>query len=236
MGCDRVLRFLSVLSRSVGSLDASIRANNRQSPPRQSCRADSGPKLERALLGALLSGGRKKTAAAKLVVPLAALLLPPQMICAQTPTVPISQFFAFASNGTQGYSATAPLLQASDDNFYGTTQFGGDDGAGCTAHSCYGTVFKLTPGGQFTLLHTFAYGDSSAPYSGGEKPTGGLVEGPDGYLYGVTSAGGTLGRGTIYKINKAGDFTTLYQFLTFPARSPPWGHWLSAAMAHCMVF
>jgi uncharacterized repeat protein (TIGR03803 family) len=42
------------------------------------------------------------------------------------------------------------IIQASDGNFYGTTYLGGADGDG--------VVFKITPGGTYTLLHSFAGG------------------------------------------------------------------------------
>lgn len=137
----------------------------------------------------------------------------------------IQRLFSFTA--TTGYKPLAPLLQASDGNFYGTTSLGGDDGLGC-AHACNGTVFKLTPAGQLTVLHTFAYGDASAPYTNGETPMGGLVEGPDGWLYGTTYAGGfPNGYGIVYKISKTGQFQKLYGFCTTTPCSDgqnPWGN------------
>jgi uncharacterized repeat protein (TIGR03803 family) len=115
--------------------------------------------------------------------------------------------FTFATGG----HPQSPLLQASDGNFYGTTTIGGDDGAGC-AHQCQGTVFQLTPQGQLTVLHTFAYTGTPA-YRDGSIPLGGLVEGPDGWLYGTTSAGGdALSYGIVYKISKTGQFVKLHDF------------------------
>jgi len=50
----------------------------------------------------------------------------------------------------------AGLVQATDGNFYGTTQGGGTiDG---------GTVFKITPQGTVTILHSF--GDGSVTDDG----------------------------------------------------------------------
>ena len=60
--------------------------------------------------------------------------------------------------------------------FYGTTATGGKhDG---------GTVFRLTPEGVFTTLHSFT-GSLD-----GFLPEASLVLGPDGNFYGTTSAGG----------------------------------------------
>lgn len=41
------------------------------------------------------------------------------------------------------------LVEASDGNFYGTTEYGGPGG------SNNGTIFQVTPGGVFTTLHAF---------------------------------------------------------------------------------
>src|ERR1700689_1657771 len=68
-----------------------------------------------------------------------------------------------------------PLLQASDGNFYGGTEFAGPFPAG--------TVYKIV-GTKVTTLYSF-----DGPH--GSSPTGGVVQGADGYLYGTTTAGGT---------------------------------------------
>ncbi|HEY6763806.1 MAG TPA: choice-of-anchor tandem repeat GloVer-containing protein, partial [Candidatus Sulfotelmatobacter sp.] len=143
---------------------------------------------------------------------LAALL--PAVASAQVPV--ITEFFGFPVPGTgiypDGRAPTYPVIQASDGNFYGTTPTGGNDGIAC-ATDCVGTVFKLTPDGQATVLYHFAYGSSSAPYANGSTPEGGLVEGPDGYLYGTTYAGGfPHQRGIVYKISKSGAFQKLHDF------------------------
>ena len=123
----------------------------------------------------------------------------------------ISPFFTFVSTPF-GDGPNGPLVLASDGNFYGTTADGGDDGQGCFTNqsNCAGAVFKITPQGQFTLLHTFKNTDPT----NGEAPSAGLVEGPDGFLYGTTSSHGfSLQAGTIFKIAKDGNqFQTIYQF------------------------
>jgi uncharacterized repeat protein (TIGR03803 family) len=145
-----------------------------------------------------------------LILSLILSLLLPSVANAQS-SVTITQLFGFPVTGNYpyGFYPSAPLLQASDGNLYGTAHDGGDDGSGCV-RACAGTVFRLTPQGEVALLYTFAYGDGPVPYLDGQNPAGGLAEGPDGYLYGVTTQGGVGGRGTIYKISPSGSFQKLY--------------------------
>ena len=103
----------------------------------------------------------------------------------------------FAGPPNDGRNPTAGLVLASDGNFYGTTNGGGAN--------TWGTVFKITPGGTLTLLHSFAVVDGSQPWSG-------LVQGTDGNLYGTTTFGGSNEIGTIFKITTGGTLTTLYNF------------------------
>jgi uncharacterized repeat protein (TIGR03803 family) len=134
----------------------------------------------------------------------------------------ISALHAFA--GPDGIGPQGPLLLASDGNFYGTTSTGGDDGQGCV-HGCYGTVFKMTRAGQLSVLHTFAYGSAAAPFPDGCIPLEGLVEAPDGFLYGTTfGSNGPCSNhyGTIFKISKTGELHTLYTFCT-PSCTPGGG-------------
>jgi len=128
----------------------------------------------------------------------------------------------FSLDSSSGWSPQAPLLEASDGNFYGTASVGGSDGAGCP-QSCVGTVFKLTPQGQFTLLHVFT-GAGTPTFADGSTPRGGLVEGPDGWLYGTTYSGGAQfhSYGVIYKISKTGVFQKIHDFCpTSPCPASP---------------
>jgi uncharacterized repeat protein (TIGR03803 family) len=84
--------------------------------------------------------------------------------------------------GKDGGNPIAPLLQASDGNFYGTTLDGG-------LHNL-GVIFRISPSGEFKVLFNF---DSKF----GAGPIAPLIQGNDGNLYGVTS--GADG-GTVYKL------------------------------------
>ncbi|HEX3915060.1 MAG TPA: choice-of-anchor tandem repeat GloVer-containing protein [Steroidobacteraceae bacterium] len=93
--------------------------------------------------------------------------------------------YSFAG-GSDGANPIAGVIQGSDGNFYGNTSLGG---AGSL-----GTVFKLSPNGTESILHSFA-GSSD-----GATPSANLVQGSDGNLYGSTGAGGANGDGTFFKV------------------------------------
>jgi uncharacterized repeat protein (TIGR03803 family) len=91
--------------------------------------------------------------------------------------------------------------QGVDGNFYGTAQAGGDATCRC------GVVYKVTSGGQITVLHKF----TGYP-NDGYRPTGVLVQGTDGFFYGTTYQGGAHNEGAVFKISAAGTYTLLYSF------------------------
>jgi len=130
---------------------------------------------------------------------------------ASAQTAAIHELFGFPCNAVTGVcpdgsGPTGSLVQASDGNFYGTAIFGG-------AHNANdgGTVFRISPSGQFALLHIFV-ADKSGNFSNGNGPVGSLVEGKDGFLYGTTTAGGAHNAGVIFKISKSGKFNLLHRF------------------------
>ncbi len=99
---------------------------------------------------------------------------------------------------TDGNNPLGSLVRATDGNFYGTNSTGG-------TISNSGTIFKITASGTFTVLRNL-----SSTLDGG-APKGNLVQAADGFLYGLTSAGGTNNAGTVFKISTAGTFTVLRQ-------------------------
>ncbi len=115
---------------------------------------------------------------------------------------------------TEGYTPSGGLLLGSDDRLYGTTRLGDLSTVGST-----GTIFSLEQdGGEFTILHRFAAYTALNPSFGaintdGAYPESQLVEGSDGLLYGVTSAGGASGTGTVFKVAPDGSaFESLHAF------------------------
>jgi len=111
---------------------------------------------------------------------------------------------------TNGADPAAPLIQGSDGDLYGTTQYGGS-ASNCESGYPCGTVFKITPSGTLTSLHSFDYGDGAYPVSP-------LVQGSDGNFYGTNQGeADSGGAGTIFKITPSGTLTVLRYPFSSPA-------------------
>lgn len=94
--------------------------------------------------------------------------------------------YSFTGGADGGFPLWVTLARGSAGDLYGTTASGGTAGAG--------VVFKITPTGQETVLHSFTGGaDGSTPFAG-------VVLGPDGNLYGVTPFGGETNAGLVCEI------------------------------------
>jgi len=117
----------------------------------------------------------------------------------------------YCFHGPDGANPCAALVQATDGNFYGTTEYGGAYG--------FGTVFRLTINGVLTTLVSFNS-------TNGANPVAGLVQARDGNLYGVTMNGGIAigeqGYGTFFRMTTNGQFTSLLLFNYF-ASNPEGG-------------
>lgn len=96
-------------------------------------------------------------------------------------------------------SVPSGVVQGTDGNFYGVTTYGGATGNG--------TVFKVTPTGTETVLHSFVNG-----LGDGFNPSGNLIEATDGNLYGTAPGGGANGDGAIFEITLSGQESILYSF------------------------
>lgn len=101
--------------------------------------------------------------------------------------------------GTNPY---AMPVQGRDGNLYGTLfSFDGGNGG----------VYKITPSGRATSLHSFSGFDGAWPYAG-------LTLGTDGNFYGTTQIGGNTqiggrgGLGVLYRITPRGTLTVLHNF------------------------
>jgi uncharacterized repeat protein (TIGR03803 family) len=114
------------------------------------------------------------------------------------------------TSGKDGESPCARLAEGSGGTLYGTAIYGGQEN---------GTVFRI----QSDYLSA-AYDFPGGPL--GSFPSG-VIEGPDGSLYGATSQGGggqcAGGCGTIFKLDRLGRETVLYTFQGPDGASPASG-------------
>lgn len=96
----------------------------------------------------------------------------------------------------------ADLSQAADGYFYGTTESGGDTGcAGRYGPGC-GTIFRMDPAGNVTVLYSFT------GQSDGSWPESALVQGTDGNLYGTAAFGGMYDDGVLFRVSNLAVLTT----------------------------
>lgn len=103
----------------------------------------------------------------------------------------------FQGGSMDGAVPKAPLFMDKSGNFYGTTSEGNI--------YQWGTVFKRSASGVYSLRHVFAATD-------GCGPIGGLIADGAGNLYGTTSMCGANLAGTIFKLSPGGTLTTLHTF------------------------
>jgi uncharacterized repeat protein (TIGR03803 family) len=142
-----------------------------------------------------------------------------------TPAGALSVLYSFpydtsTSTAPNGWFPQAGLVQGKDGNFYGVATEGGTGGVACadtTGLSGCGTVFKLTKTGTLTVLHSFCGGSGCGSLTtDGAGPTGRLVFGANGALYGTTQTGGIYNgfynQGTIFRITTTGVYTVLHVF------------------------
>jgi uncharacterized repeat protein (TIGR03803 family) len=134
------------------------------------------------------------------------LALAPLACHAQT----LSQLYGFACSPycTSGREPDA-LILSSDGNFYGVTEVSNTSNGGAGG----GTVFKLTPPGQVTVVYNFPENSTTGFYPYGYNQAG-IAEGSDGLLYGIASSGGpnSASAGTLWRVRKDG---TAFQVLEY---------------------
>ncbi len=126
----------------------------------------------------------------------------------QTFSLGYGTVFRFSTNGTltslyslnggsDGGFPYGGLALGPDGNFYGTTFSGGK--------YAVGTIYRITPGGSFTLLHTFSGSEGAEPYAG-------LTLGRDGNFFGTAYSGGRGAGGTIFVVGLDGSGADLHDF------------------------
>lgn len=110
--------------------------------------------------------------------------------------------FEIAADGTEttlynftgaadGFAPYGGVIRDARGNLFGTAFQGA--GIDCNDAGC-GTVYVLTAGGKFQVLHTFTGGLD------GGNPAAGLVMDQAGSLYGTTYNGGAHGFGTVFEL------------------------------------
>lgn len=110
-----------------------------------------------------------------------------------SPSGSLTKAYNFPSQTFVGSPPWVPLLEGRDGNLYGVTTNGGANGTG--------TIYKLTLGGQYTLLYSFPAGPDYNPVA--------LIEGSDGNLYGATM--GLAGISLLFRVTKAGQYTLVHK-------------------------
>lgn len=101
-----------------------------------------------------------------------------------------------------GTRPNAGLIEASDGALYGTTRFGGTNGAGM--------VYSIARDGSgYTIVHKW-------DGANGAWPAAELLQGLDGALYGATEYGGAVDEGTVFRVDLDGsNFQMLHSFDLF---------------------
>lgn len=104
----------------------------------------------------------------------------------------LTTLVSFASSDPHGAEPQGSLLIDAAGRIFGTNST-----AGGASES--GTVFEISANhAAITVLHSFNGG------ADGAEPIAGLVNDGSGVLYGTTAAGGTSGKGTVFRIDGAG--------------------------------
>jgi uncharacterized repeat protein (TIGR03803 family) len=122
--------------------------------------------------------------------------------------------FSFGANAGDATDPVRGVFQGPDGFFYGTSFTGGANGDG--------TVYKIQPNGTgYQTLHSFAGGATD-----GINPLAGVVEAPDGFLYGTTEFGGTggvNGEGVLFMVHPDGSNYSAFRVLSGTDGASPLG-------------
>ena len=109
----------------------------------------------------------------------------------------LTTLYSFAG-GLDGATPDTALFEQPDGSFWGSSIDSGANGLG--------TLFESSPLGALSTVHSFTGGVD------GFSPTGALAGAPDGKLYGMTTSGGTFGKGAVFAVSPTAPLTNLYSF------------------------
>jgi uncharacterized repeat protein (TIGR03803 family) len=122
----------------------------------------------------------------------------------------VYSFKGGAAYGNADGSAPNSLIEDSEGNFYGTTNYGGNSASVCQGYGC-GIVFKIDTNNKESVLYRFNGDD-------GWKPNGVLIQDAEGNFYGTALFGGEVscasgwGCGTVFKLDTDNKLTVLHIF------------------------
>lgn len=105
------------------------------------------------------------------------------------------------TGGADGIIPIGGLVRDSAGNLYGTTSQGGTFNDG--------VLFKISPGGKETILHTFTSSTTDGKYPSYTT----LLRDSLGNLYGVTEEGGAADGGILYKLTTTRKLIILHSFM-----------------------
>jgi uncharacterized repeat protein (TIGR03803 family) len=109
-----------------------------------------------------------------------------------------TSLYKFTGGANDGCNPGAKVTLDAAGNIYGTTDFCNPNGDGD------GVVFKLTPDGTETILHSFT------GTADGAQPDGAVTLLHNGSMIGSTTSGGANDNGTLFEITKKGKFKVLH--------------------------
>jgi uncharacterized repeat protein (TIGR03803 family) len=103
--------------------------------------------------------------------------------------------------GPDGNAPQSALVEGTNGFLFGTTLDGGSNS--------YGTIFRLDKSGSnFTVIHHFPGTNDD-----GHEPYANVWKGPDGRLYGTTTAGGMHNQGVLFGLDyDGGNYAILHHF------------------------
>ena len=104
----------------------------------------------------------------------------------------LDQFCAW-SGCADGFYPQSDITLDAKGNLYGTASMGG-------THE-KGTVFKVSPSGTLTVLHSFCSNNVASVCVDGSQPVGSVILDNTGIVYGLTDSGGKQNEGLLYKID-----------------------------------
>ncbi len=106
---------------------------------------------------------------------------------------------------SSAYTSPSGLLQAADGQLYGVIFHGGAQNLG--------TLYRLSPSGDFSVLHDFQGPEGAGPF-------GALMQASDGYVYGTTVSGGDTSGGVIFRADLSGTVERIHNFIAAEATAP----------------